>query len=157
MLTLVYFDATECPNAHSTIQGKNYGPFEGCTDLAEVSISAKISTLPDYLFSGCSAIKKIELPEITRIGDYAFRGCLALKKITLPETVTTIGEGAFEGSGLTSILIHEFISEIGENAFKDCKSLATIRAKKKNKHFILVGTDLYTSDKSTLIARPGGK
>lgn len=158
MLTLVYFDATECPNAHSTIQGKNYGPFEGCNELAEASISVKINTLPDYLFSGCAGLKKIELPEkITRIGDYAFRGCLALKKITIPETVETIGAGAFEGAGLTSISLHEFISEIGKDAFKDCKSLASIRLKKKNKYYVMVGTDLYTADQSTVVARPYGK
>ena len=173
MLTLVYFDATECPNAHSTITHKiaglnpesqlattnsNYGPFEGCNELTEASISAKINTLPDYLFSGCAGLKKIELPEkITRIGDYAFRGCLTLKRILIPETVETIGEGAFINSGLTSISIHEFVSEIGEGAFDGCKALASIKLKKKNKHYVLVGTDLYTSDKSTLVAKPGGR
>jgi hypothetical protein len=173
MLTLVYFDATECPNAHSTITHKiaglnpesqlattnsNYGPFEGCNELTEASISAKINTLPDYLFSGCAGLKKIDLPEkITRIGDYAFRGCLTLKRILIPETVETIGEGAFINSGLTSISIHEFVSEIGEGAFDGCKALASIKLKKKNKHYVLVGTDLYTSDKSTLVAKPGGR
>ncbi len=169
MLSLVYFDATECPNAHSTITKKiagaplltpnsNYGPFEGCNELAEASISVKINTLPDYLFSGCAGLKKIELPEkLTRIGDFAFRGCLSLKKVTIPETITTIGEGAFLNSGLTTISIHEFISEIGEGAFDGCKSLTSIKLKKKNKHFVLDGTDLYTSDKSTLVAKPGGR
>ena len=169
MLSLVYFDATECPNAHSTITKKiagaplltpnsNYGPFEGCNELAEASISVKISTLPDYLFSGCAGLKKIELPEkLTRIGDFAFRGCLTLKKVTIPETITTIGEGAFLNSGLTTISLHEFISEIGEGAFDGCKSLASIKLKKKNKYFVLDGTDLYTADKSTLVAKPGGR
>lgn len=158
MLTIVYFDATECPNAHSTINGKNYGPFEGCNDLEEASISAKIKTLPDYLFSGCAGLKKIELPEkITRIGDYAFQNCSILKKVIIPETVTTIGEGAFKNSGLTSISIHEFVSEIGEGALDGCKSLSKITLKKKNKHYIMVGSALYTADKSTLVAKPGGR
>jgi hypothetical protein len=173
MLTKVYFDATECPNAHSTINQKiaglnddtqitthnsNYGPFEGCNDLEEASISAKINTLPDYLFSGCAGLRKIELPEkVTRIGDYAFKGCLALKKIIIPETVETIGDGAFMNSGLTSVSIHEFLSEIGEGAFDGCKSLAKITLKKKNKYYTMVGTSLYTADKSTLVAKPGGR
>jgi hypothetical protein len=158
MLSLVYFDATECPNAHSTINGKNYGPFEGCNDLAEASISVKINTLPDYLFSGCAGLKKIELPEkITRIGNYAFQGCLALKKITIPETVTTIGEGAFKNSGLTTISIHEFMSEIGEGALDGCKALTSIKLKKKNKYYTMVGTALYTADKTNLVAKPGGR
>ena len=98
------------------------------------------------------------MPEkITRIGNYAFQGCLALKKITIPETVTTIGEGAFKNSGLTTISIHEFMSEIGEGALDGCKALTSIKLKKKNKHYVLVGTDLYTSDKSTLVAKPGGR
>ena len=157
-LSLVYFDATECPNAHSTINGKNYGPFEGCNNLTEASISAKINTLPDYLFSGCAGLKKIELPEkVTRIGDYAFRGCLGLKKIIIPETVETIGDGAFMNSGLTAISIHEFLSEIGEGAFDGCKSLTKITLKKKNKYYTMVGTSLYTADKSTLVAKPGGR
>ena len=157
-LSIVYFDATECPNAHSTIKGKNYGPFEGCNSLTEASISAKINTLPDYLFSGCAGLKKIELPEkITRIGDYAFRGCLGLKKIIIPETVETIGEGAFMNSGLTTVSIHEFLSEIGEGAFDGCKSLTKIALKKKNKYYTMVGSALYTADKSTLVAKPGGR
>ena len=173
MLSIVYFDATECPNAHSTITHKiagvtldtqlssnnsNYGPFEGCNDLEEVSISAKINTLPDYLFSGCAGLRKIELPEkISRIGNYAFRGCLALKKVIIPETVETIGDGAFMNSGLTSVSIHEFLSEIGEGAFDGCKALAKITLKKKNKYYVMVGTSLYTADKSTLVAKPGGR
>ena len=157
-LSIVYFDATECPNAHSTIKGKNYGPFEGCNSITEASISAKINTLPDYLFSGCAGLKKIELPEkVTRIGDYAFRGCLGLKKIIIPETVETIGDGAFMNSGLTSVSIHEFLSEIGEGAFDGCKALAKITLKKKNKYYVMVGTSLYTADKSTLVAKPGGR
>lgn len=172
-LEVVYFDATECPNAHSTITHKiagatldsqlstidsNYGPFEGCNNLTDASISTKINVLPDYLFSGCAGLKKIELPEkVTRIGDYAFRGCLNLKKVTIPETVETIGAGAFMNSGLTAISIHEFLSEIGEGAFDGCKSLAKITLKKKNKYYVMVGTELYTADKSTLVAKPGGR
>ena len=50
----------------------------------EKIISAKIKTLPDYLFSGCAGLKKIELPEkITRIGDYAFQNCSILKKVII--------------------------------------------------------------------------
>ncbi len=158
MLSIVYFDATECSNAHSSINGKNYGPFEGCNDLEEATISAKINILPDYLFSGCAGLKKIELPEkITRIGDYAFHGCLSLKKVIIPETVETIGDGAFMNSGLTSISIHEFLSEIGEGAFDNCKALTKITLKKKNKYYVMVGTSLYTADKSTLVAKPGGR
>ena len=157
-LSIVYFDATECSNAHSSIKGENYGPFEGCSALTEASISVKINTLPDYIFSGCTGLKKIELPEkVTRIGDYAFRGCSNLKKIIIPESVNTIGDGAFLNSGLTTISLHEFISEIGEGALDGCTSLTSIKLKKKNKHYIMVGTDLYTADKTTLVAKPGGR
>ena len=122
------------------------------------SEDVKINTLPDYLFSGCAGLKKIELPEkITRIGNYAFQGCLALKKVSIPETVTTIGEGAFKNSGLTTISIHEFLSEIGEGALDGCKSLTSIKLKKKNKYYVMVGTALYTADKTNLVAKPGGR
>ena len=80
-----------------------------------------------------------------------------MKKVTIPETVETIGAGAFMNSGLTAISIHEFLSEIGEGAFDGCKSLAKITLKKKNKYYVMVGTELYTADKSTLVAKPGGR
>ncbi|MBQ5929408.1 MAG: leucine-rich repeat domain-containing protein, partial [Clostridia bacterium] len=104
------------------------------------------------IFSGCSNLKEIQLPERTKyIGKYAFSN-LGLETINIPASVTTIGENAFykckkltevtfsEGSQLTAIAKHTFnlcsalttinvpasVTAISELAFEGCASLANV-------------------------------
>ena len=37
---------------------------------------------------------------LTTIGAYAFKDCQRLKGLTVPKSVTSVGRGAFRGSGL---------------------------------------------------------
>lgn len=51
---------------------------------------------------------------VTRIGDCAFYDTSYLSSINIPNSVTTIGIGAFSGTGLTSITIPENVIDIAE-------------------------------------------
>lgn len=149
----VVFDAENCTNAASKINGEMCSAFKGSENISYVEFG-KIDVLPDYLFSGCKMLKKMILPDVDRIGAYAFEGCESLTRIQFPETISAIGEGAFRGTGLTSISIHEFLTEIGEGAFDDCFQLAAIRCKKQNQSFFVKGGILYTADGSRIVALP---
>ena len=64
---------------------------------------------------------------VTAIGDDAFRGCSALKKVTIPQSVTSIGRAAFMNcTGLTSLTIKGVATSIGAVAFSTCTSLTSL-------------------------------
>lgn len=55
-----------------------------------------VTAIGDDAFRGCSALKKVTIPQsVTSIGNYVFRYCTLLKNVTIPEKVTTIGLGTF--------------------------------------------------------------
>jgi hypothetical protein len=89
---------------------------------------SNITIIGDYLFSGCSKITSITLPDtITSIGNYAFQGCTSLKSITIPDTITSIGNYTFQGcTSLKSITIPSSVINISNNAFQGCTSLTSV-------------------------------
>ena len=57
-----------------------------------------ITSVPQYLFSGCSKLKNVKLSPKTRtIQSYAFQNCSELEEIHLPPYLTTIQANAFSG------------------------------------------------------------
>ena len=133
--------------------------FANCEALDTITFATFTSTddmavklaINDYAFSGCTALKTLNLPEnLGTLDSYAFKGCKALTtvnfvanaKFITPETtggedpapeaydpaglVTTIGDGAFmDCTSLTTITLPYFIARIGNSAFKNCTALAT--------------------------------
>lgn len=74
-----------------------------------------------------TAVSNVIIPDsVTTIGEYAFSGCFALKTITIPNSVTTIGNSAFSYSTLASVTIPNSVTTIGECAFNNCKSLTSV-------------------------------
>ncbi len=57
---------------------------------------------------------------VTGIEEYAFYGKKTLTSITLPNSITSIGTGAFSGSGLTYFVFPTSLTSIGYNALGDC-------------------------------------
>ena len=63
----------------------------------------------------------------TTIGQYAFSYCSALKTIEFPNSVTSIGYGAFQSSNLgPSIVIPDNVTSIGDSAFDSCSKLVNV-------------------------------
>ena len=74
-------------------------------------------------------VTSVTLPSgIIRIGSWAFRWCGRKSGFTinLPDSITSIGYGAFEGSGLTSVTLPRGITGIEERTFSECKLLKTV-------------------------------
>lgn len=134
--------------------------FANCEALDTITFATFTSTddmavklaINDYAFSGCTALKTLNLPEnLGTLDSYAFKGCKALTtvnfvanaKFITPETtegstdpapaaydpaglVTTIGDGAFmDCTSLTTVTLPYFIARIGNSAFENCTALAT--------------------------------
>ncbi len=64
-------------------------------------------------------------PQVETISDYMFY-YLPIEDITIPGTVTTIGKGAFMGTGITSLHIPANVTSIDNDAFKNCTQLAEV-------------------------------
>ena len=96
--------------------------------VTDLIIPDSITSIGDYVFSGCSIWKSITIPNsVTSIGNSAFSGCSGLTNITIPDSVTSIGDSAFYNcSGLTSITIPDSVTSIGDYAFSGCSGLTNV-------------------------------
>lgn len=81
--------------------------FEGCSNLASVTIPNTLRTLGAYAFSGCSSLTSITIPNSVRtIDSFAFKDCIGISSVTIPKGVITIGQNPFAGCiGLETIVV----------------------------------------------------
>ena len=103
--------------------------------LEHLDISrVNLSVLPEQVFSGCTNIKSLILPNtLTAIKSYALSKTL-LVSISIPASVETIVGNAFYGcTALASIEIPASVETIGNNAFPYCTSLQTVTFEKGSK------------------------
>ena len=71
--------------------------FSQCSSLENVSFEGvtKLREIGDYVFTGCSMLRSVEVPEgVNRIGIYAFYDCARLSTISIPSTVQVVDYGA---------------------------------------------------------------
>jgi hypothetical protein len=96
--------------------------------IANVNISASVTSIRAWAFEDCSGIMNIEIPDgVTRIEYGAFYNCWGLKSVTIPDTVTIIGNQAFSDCiSLSSVTIPDSVTSIGDEAFRNCRSLAHV-------------------------------
>ena len=78
--------------------------FDGCGNLASVTIGGTVSSIDGDMFDGCSK----------------------LSALNITGSVNTIEDGTFDGYSLTSLDISGYVGTIGANAFDDCDSLVTL-------------------------------
>ena len=83
-----------------------------------------------YVFSGCTSLTSIVIPESLTVISNAFNGCSSLTNVTMHNRVTEIQAMAFKGcSSLTSITIPNSVTYIGCEAFANCDNLTSIYCK----------------------------
>ena len=82
-----------------------------------------ITTLRDYMFSGCS-MTAITIPSgVTSIGNNCFVNSV-INEAVLPSTLQSIGNSAFKNTSIQIINFPEGLVSIGLYAFMDCYSLS---------------------------------
>ena len=102
--------------------------FQGCVNLAELTLPRRMETIGESAFQGCSALAAVALPEgLTEIADRVFYGCASLRRVDVPGGVARIGERAFAGcTALSAVSLPEGLTEIAHLAFAACPSLGPL-------------------------------
>jgi len=102
------------------------GMFSTCTNVRSISLPETIVSLENFAFT-YAAISSIDLPErLKKVGDYAFNGCKNLTELDLPDSVVKVGDHAFDGcKNLKRIQFHG--KEFWNDSISGCKALETIR------------------------------
>ncbi len=76
-----------------------YGAFENCVNITEICLNNEIYHINSYAFSGCSALKTLNISadsKIETIDNFAFKDCTAMTSLFLPDTLLNLSENAFE-------------------------------------------------------------
>ena len=112
-------------------------PFSGCKSLTSLMIPKSVTRINTNPVGGCSSLTSLTVEEgnanydspencnaiIETWSNKLVGGC---KNTVIPNSVTSIGPGAFSGSGLTAIAIPNSVTSIGEGAFASCSTLTSI-------------------------------
>lgn len=90
-------------------RGSNY------SKVKSVTITGNVTEIVENAFASCSNLTQVTITanEITGIGAAAFQNTKSLTTIQIPASVTTIGDGAFSGSGISTFTVAE-----GNKSFK---------------------------------------
>ncbi len=73
----------------------NYGAFDDCKNLEEISLPESLEIIGGYTFFQCSMLKEISLPKGLRvIGERAFQECALMEEMHLPENLEKIEDYA---------------------------------------------------------------
>ena len=102
--------------------------FNGCSEMASITIPASVSSIGADAFMFCSGLTSISLPEgLTQIGERAFSNCSGITSATIPNGVTSLKSSVlYNCSSLTSVTIPNSVTSIGYYAFYNCSSLTAI-------------------------------
>jgi hypothetical protein len=154
------------PNSVSSIGSEAFAYCYGLTNIAVDAANPSYASVGGVLFDK-SLTMLIQFPgglagsyaipnSVTQIGDYAFSGCSGLTTVVIGNSVTSIGWGAFSGSGLTSVTMGNSVTSIGASAFGGCSGLTNIAAGMANPSYASVNGVLFDKTLALLIQYPGG-
>ena len=126
------------------------------TEITELVIPDGVTSIPNYVFSGCSGLTSVTIPNsVTSISSSAFEGCSGLKSITwnaknypafssyssspfynirtqitefiMGDEMTSIPSYmCYRMSNLTSVTIGSSVTSIGSAAFSSCSGLEKV-------------------------------
>ena len=100
------------------------------TSLTEVYIPAKVHTIHNDAFNGCTNLKKVVFDSdsvLVNVMGQSFINCSSLEEFVFPASVSSIDDNAFNGcKSLKKIVISSTTTKISGGAFRNCPSDATI-------------------------------
>lgn len=106
-----------------------YRAFSNCKKVECFILPETIECIDSYAFSGCSALRNIQLPKSLPYGygEGLFEYCSSLERFEIPSWMTEISFRMFMGcESLKEIKIPEYVTEIGTHAFSGCKLLTEL-------------------------------
>ena len=101
--------------------------FANCTALQEVTLPEDMKAIGSSVFFGCSALIKVNLPQVTRINIQAFYECTSLETLAL-DNVTEISREVFYGCTSLKTLKIPKCTEFGNYIVSGCRNLTRIEA-----------------------------
>lgn len=95
--------------------------FSGCTSLKTIMLPENLKFIATCSFRDCSSLEQVVLPNsLSGMESYVFSGCTSLSFAKLSESLETIPQGCFEDcSGLKSISIPDCIKELDYASFEN--------------------------------------
>ncbi|HEY5593007.1 MAG TPA: leucine-rich repeat domain-containing protein, partial [Paludibacter sp.] len=153
---------TGCLGITKLVLNKNFSyssgdnsPFKNLTSLATLQIGNGVASIPDYAFTGCTALSSVRLGQSNSVGNnvitvsaYAFSGCTnfttlelnrninisgyqspftTISTLSVGNGVTFIGDQSFyQCINLSSVLLPSSVTKIGNGAFQYCSKLDSI-------------------------------
>lgn len=118
-----------------------------------------VKSIGDHTFRNCTELENIQLPsKVTTIKSYAFENCTSLETITLPNSVDSIDHFVFKNSdALHTIILGQSLSYFNPTAFHNCEKLKNIYVTPKNENFTSYDGILYSKDKKHLMKYAEGR
>ena len=134
-------------NISGNISGTASSIFSDCTNLRSVTLPEDLLVLPSSCFAGCSSLKELTLPEnLTTISSSAFSGCTSLEALDIPKSVTSIESYVFNNCvNLKQMVIPEGVGQVSGGLFAGCVRLQTVELPGSIK---LIGYDAFRDCKS---------
>lgn len=130
-----------------TLEDIGRGAFLKCKSLQEANLKdTKITILSNYIFSDCSSLSKVELPDVLLgMENSAFSYCISLEEINFPDSFTVIGNAVFYGcSSLKNVKFNDKIKSIYHYAFYGCTSLSKISLPSSLSKLGATGAEVFT-------------
>lgn len=124
----------------------NTNPFRYCP-IKTVEFDNEIKTIPEGMFSECTSLEYIKLPENAEIiNSYAFYNCSNLTDVVLNENIREIKACAFRYcEKLENINLPESLETISSESFYGCKNLKRVTIPQlEDGHRSFVGSGLET-------------
>lgn len=134
------------------------GAFNGSVNLETLNLNANFEILNSVVgvASPFSNISNLSIGEkVTSIGQYAFFGAKKLKSVSIPNSVVSLGISAFaDCTFMSDISLGSSIMQLGTLALSGCNSLLNINVDDANSKFSSVDGVLFTKDQAALIQYP---
>lgn len=128
--------------------------FEDCDSLTNIVLVDTISTVGERCFANCKNLRNVFMSDniaLTELGKEMFLNCTNLRSINIANGITSIGEGAFEGSGLADITLGGSVKYLGKNAFKNCSVLYSVDLSNTSIHRMSEG--VFQDDRSLKVLK----
>lgn len=119
--------ASQLQSGNSAATSIFNGQSSNITSFDEFRYFTNLTSVPAYLFQGCTKMTSITLPNTVKIVEVgAFYLCRGLTSIDLTGVVSIARMGFVHCSGLTSVILSDSLTTLASESFRGCTSLTNI-------------------------------
>ena len=134
------FCGTALTDIPSGLHDCNFGEhiFEA-TPMTSITIPTGMTTVPNYMFGGCSSLTTVNLNDVTTVGNFAFTSCSLISSVSAPNVVTVNQDAFYRNYALVSIELPSVVT-VKSDAFRECSHLETVDL---GSHITSLGQDCF--------------